>query len=133
MSEFRTSASTLVHLFQTDDYGTKVRLSDADYEELFPTRRADDIQLGTPIEWFGATLRYTGSEYQMRGENGSRELADDAIRARENGSWYNSTISPGAAHGPFSGDSMTSQIAFGASINAVATAAGRPALEIANR
>ena len=59
------------------------------------------------------------------------DFADDAATARENGMWYNSRIIPGGTYGPFSGDSMTAQIAFGASINAVAIAAGRPALEIA--
>ena len=57
---------TLIHYFQTGTYGTRVCLSDSDYEELYPGRSADDIQLGTPIEWFGATLRYTGSDYSTR-------------------------------------------------------------------
>ena len=54
----------LIHSFQTETYGTRVCLSDTDYEELYPGRNADDIQLGTPIEWFGAILRYTGSDYR---------------------------------------------------------------------
>ena len=62
-----TPILTLVHRFQTDNYGIRVNLSDTDYEDLFD-RSADDIQLGTPIELFGATLRYTGSNYEDRGE-----------------------------------------------------------------
>ena len=59
------------------------------------------------------------------------ELSDDAATACENGMWFNSRINPGATYGPFSGDSMTTRVAFGAARNAVATHSGRPAREIA--
>lgn len=65
---FSTVSATpqLIHSFQTKTYGTRVALSDSDYEALYPGRSAADIELGTPIEWFGAILRYTGSDYSTR-------------------------------------------------------------------
>ena len=59
------------------------------------------------------------------------QLSNDAATACENGMWFNSRINPGQSYGPFSGDSMTRQVAFGAARNAVATHSGRPALEVA--